>query len=53
MNKDIISNVKNILDGQQLPERPVKVEKKDKGLFERTQNSTILLTEDNKVMLTD
>lgn len=53
MDKDIISNVKNILDGQQLPERPVKVEKKDKGLFERTQNSTILLTEDNKVMLTD
>lgn len=53
MNKDIISNVKNILDGQQLPERSVKVEKKDKGLFERTHNSTILLTEDNKVMLTD
>lgn len=53
MNTDTLSNVKNILDGQELPERPVKVEKKDKGLYERTKGSTILLTEDNKMMLTD
>ena len=53
MKKDVLNNVKNILDGQSLPERKVKVMKKDKGLYERTSNSTILLTEDNKLMLTD
>lgn len=53
MDKDTLSNVKNILDGQVLPERSVKIEKKEKGLFERTKSSVILLTEDNKLMLTD
>lgn len=36
-----------------IPKRKVRVEKKDKGLIERTEESTILLTEDNKMMLTD
>lgn len=36
-----------------VPKRKVKVEKKDKGLIERTDESTIILTEDNKMMLTD
>ena len=40
-------------DKEDLPKKKVKVEKKDKGLFERTENSTILLTEDNKMLLTD
>lgn len=31
----------------------VKVEKSEKGLYERTENSTILLTEDNKMLLND
>ena len=53
MEKDVLTNVKNILDNSQIPERKVKVMKKDKGLYERTSNSTILLTEDNKLMLTD
>lgn len=53
MEKDALNNVNNILDGTELPKRKVKVEKKDKGLYERTSNSTILLTEDNKLMLTD
>jgi hypothetical protein len=54
MNNDkVLDNVKNILDNENLPERKVKVMKKDKGLYERTSNSTILLTEDNKLMLTD
>jgi hypothetical protein len=48
-----LENIKNILDEKELPERPVKIEKKEKGLFERTQNSTILITENNKVLLTD
>ena len=41
------------LMGTKAPKRKVKVEKKDKGLLERTDNSTILLTEDNKMVLTD
>ena len=53
MEKDVLTNVQNILDNENLPERKVKVMKKDKGLYERTSNSTILLTEDNKIMLTD
>jgi len=36
-----------------IPKRRVKAEKKDKGLIERTENSTILITEDNKMMLND
>lgn len=53
MENDVLNNVNNILDGVELPKRKVKVEKKDKGIYERTSNSTILLTEDNKLMLTD
>lgn len=40
-------------DETKIPKRKVKVEKKDKGLIERTENSTILITEDNKMMLND
>lgn len=39
--------------GTNLPKQEVKVEKGDKGLYERTENSTILLTEDNKMVLND
>lgn len=51
-----IDKVNGILDGKaesQYPERQVRIEKKDKGLYERTENSAILITEDNKVMLND
>jgi len=54
-----MSNVIDKLNGmlgikdEELPARKVKVEKKDKGLYERTENSTILITEDNKIMLND
>ena len=41
------------LTADKLPKRKVKVEKKDKGLIERTENSTILITEDNKMLLND
>ena len=50
---DKLDRVKNILDGNELPEREVKIVKRDRGLYERTQNSKILITEDNKLMLTD
>lgn len=53
MEQDKLSNINNILNDEKLPEKKVKIEKKDKGLFERTENSTILITEDNKIMLTD
>lgn len=51
--QEVIEQVKNILDNEKLPDIPVKVVKKETGLFERTDNSTILLTEDNKILLTD
>lgn len=50
---DKIAKVEAVLDLEKAPKRKVKVEKKDKGLFERTENSTILLTEDNKMLLND
>ena len=36
-----------------VPSRKIKKEKKDKGLIERTEESTILITEDNKMLLND
>lgn len=51
MNK--LDKAQSILNGQPLPEKKVKIEKRERGLFERTKDSTILLTEDNKLMLTD
>lgn len=49
-----IEKIKGIVgDDAVIPERKVKIEKRDKGLLERTENSTILITEDNKMMLND
>ena len=49
-----IETLKNIVDGKaKLPKRKVRVERKEKGLLERTDNSTLLITEDNKIMLND
>lgn len=54
MENRTIDAINNILDSEiTYPERKVKVEKKEKGLYERTENSTILITEDNKFMLND
>lgn len=53
MNENI-EKIKQIV-GQdaEIPEQKVKYEKKDKGLIERTENSTILITEENKMLLND
>lgn len=48
-----IEQIENILSDEKLPKRKVKVEKKDKGLLERTENSVVVLTEDNKRLLND
>lgn len=48
-----INKINDVLDTEKLPKRKVKIEKKDKGLIERTENSTILITEDNKMLLND
>ena len=48
-----IEKIEDVLATEKLPKRKVKVEKKDKGLLERTENSTILITEDNKMLLND
>ena len=52
MKEERLTKVEALVNAQ-APKRKVKVEKKDKGLIERTENSTILLTEDNKMMLND
>lgn len=48
-----LNKVQDILGANEFPENRVKVEKKEKGLYEKTTESTILLTEDNKMMLND
>lgn len=52
MNDERLAKVEALADVK-APKRKVKVEKKDKGLIERTENSTIVLTEENKMMLND
>ena len=49
-DKDKISNIEAITN-QMKPE--VKYVKKEKGLIERTESSKIILTEDNRQVLTD
>ena len=48
-----LNKVQDILGASDMPENRVKIEKKEKGLYEKTTESTILLTEDNKMMLND
>ena len=48
-----LNKVQDVLGVSDMPENRVKVEKKEKGLYEKTTESTILLTEDNKMMLND
>lgn len=52
MADERLEKIESII-GTKAPKRKVKIEKKDKGLIERTENSTILLTEDNKMVLND
>lgn len=54
-NEEDIKMVEDIINGDSTKtlKRKVKIEKKDKGLIERTEDSTIVLTEDNKRLLND
>lgn len=52
MNEEKINKLEDIL-GSELPKKKTKVLKKDKGLIERDEKSTILITEDNKLVLND
>lgn len=52
IDEEKLSQLESITETE-LPKQNVRVEKSDKGLYERTENSTILLTEDNKMLLTD
>lgn len=53
--KDKIDAMSNILDGKSCTECNVEIkrEKKDRGLYERTEECRVLLTEDNKMLLND
>lgn len=53
MNENIEKIKKIVGNDVEIPERKIKIEKKDKGLIERTENSAILITEDNKMILND
>ena len=48
-----LNKVQDILGCDEMPENPIRVEKKERGLYKKTDESTILLTEDNKIMLND
>ena len=48
-----IKQMQEILGCDEIPQNQFKLEKKEKGLFTKTEESTILLTEDNKMMLND
>lgn len=54
-NEENIKMVEDIINdnSKKTLKRKVKIEKKDKGLIERTEDSTIVLTEDNKRLLND
>lgn len=54
-NKKIeqVEDLLNNMEGKPMPKQRVKVDKKDKGIIERTENSKIVLTEDNKMILND
>lgn len=48
---DTLKEIENALENETKPKKRVRVEKKEKGLVERTD--TVLLTEDNKMLLND
>lgn len=48
-----VEDLLNDMEGKEIPKQKVKVIKKDKGIIERTENSKIVLTEDNKMVLND
>lgn len=51
---NVVDKIKEVVENDpNFPKRNVKIEKREKGLYERTEDSTILITEDNKLMLTD
>lgn len=52
MADDRLEKIEELM-GTKAPKRVIKREKKEKGLIERTENSAILLTEDNKMVLND
>lgn len=56
MNEETIEQINNILSDEaevKKHRRRTKIEKREKGLLERTEDSVVLITEDNKTLLTD
>lgn len=48
-----VEELLNSMEGKNMPKQKIKIDKKDKGIIERTENSKIVLTEDNKMVLND
>lgn len=53
IDKNKINQMLNDLGAEELPKRKAKIDKKDKGLIERADNTKIILTEDNRQLLSD
>lgn len=53
MDKNKLNQLLDTLGAEELPKRKAKVEKKDKGLIERADNTKVILTEDNRQLLSD
>ena len=56
MNEETIEQINSILSDEtevKKPKRKTKIEKRERGLLERTEDSVVLITEDNKTLLTD
>lgn len=50
----VISSIENIIDNSDNSKKKrVKIEKKEKGLIEKTSMDELVLTEDNKMLLND
>lgn len=52
VNENKLTQMESII-GTSIPKANVKIEKSDKGLYGKTEESTVIMTEDNKMLLTD
>ena len=56
MDKNKINEIErmaNDISGRKMPKKKIKTIKKDNSIIERTEDCTVLITEDNKLMLND
>lgn len=52
VNENKLTQMESII-GTSTPKANVKIEKADRGLYGKTEESTVIMTEDNKMLLND